>query len=63
MSKRQIIRRTVITGMFLLFPITITWLSPALPVIYAGFGGILSGAVIVFFLQFLASLFLGRIFC
>ena len=63
MSKRQSIRRGIIIRMFLLFPITITWLSPALPVIYAGFGGILTGAVIIFLLQFLTSLFLGRVFC
>jgi polyferredoxin len=63
MSKRQSIRKSIIIGMFLLFPITITWLSPALPVIYAMIGGILTGAFIVFILQFLTSLFLGRVFC
>ncbi|MCL2579975.1 MAG: 4Fe-4S binding protein [Oscillospiraceae bacterium] len=62
-KKRQSIRKAIIIGMFLLFPITITWLSPALPVIYAAFGGILTGAVIIFLLQFLTSLFLGRAFC
>jgi len=63
MNKRQSVRKAIIIGMFLLFPITITWLSPALPVIYAGYGGVLTGAVIIFFLQFLTSLFLGRVFC
>ncbi|MCL2717475.1 MAG: 4Fe-4S dicluster domain-containing protein [Lachnospiraceae bacterium] len=63
MNKRQSIRKAIIIGMFFLFPITITWLSPALPVIYAGFGGIISGAIIIFFLQFLISIFLGRVFC
>jgi len=61
-KKRQIIRKTIIICMFFLFPITITWLSPALPIIYALFG-VLSGAAIVFLMQFLSSLFLGRAFC
>ena len=63
MSKRQSIRRTMIIGMFFLFPITITWLSPVIPLLYAGFLGVLAGAAIVFLLQFLTSLFLGRAFC
>jgi len=63
MSKRQQIRKSLIIFMFFIFPITITWLSPYLPLIYALIGGILSGAVIIFALQFLVSLFLGRIFC
>jgi len=63
MSKRQSVRKGVIIGMFFLFPITITWLSPALPVIYASFGGVLVGAMIFFFALFFASLFLGRVYC
>jgi len=63
MSKRQRVRKAIIIIMFFLFPITITWLSPAMPVIYAGFGGILTGAVIVFLALFLVSLFFGRVFC
>ena len=63
MNKRQKIRKAIIIMMFFTFPITITWLSPAMPPLYAAFAGILVGAVIVFFVQFLASLFLGRVFC
>ena len=63
MKKRQKIRRAIGLGMLFLFPITITWLSPALPVIYAMFFGILTGAIIIFLLQFLSSLFFGRAFC
>ena len=63
MSKRQNIRKAVIIGMFFTFPITIAWLSPAMPIIYGMFGGIVVGAVIVFLLQFLSALFLGRAFC
>jgi polyferredoxin len=62
MNKRQSVRKAIIIGMFFLFPITITWISPAIPVIYPWFG-ILPGAVIIFLIQFLVSLFLGRAFC
>jgi len=34
-----------------------------MPVLYAAFAGVVTGAVIVFLLQFLTSLFLGRAFC
>ena len=63
MSKRQSIRKAIIIGMFFLFPITITWLSPALPTIHALLSGVLTGAAIIFILQFITSLFLGRAFC
>ena len=63
MNKRQTIRKTIIIVMFFLFPITITWLSPVIPLIYIGPTGLLTGAAIIFLLQFLASLFLGRTFC
>lgn len=63
MKKRQRIRRSIIIIMFLFFPITITWLSPVIPLIYSVFIGVLTGAAIIFLLQFLTSLFLGRAFC
>jgi len=63
MNKLQNIRKTIIVVMFFSFPVTITWLSPAMPPLYAAFAGVLVGAVIIFFLQFLTSLFLGRAFC
>ena len=44
MSKRQNIRITVIIGMFFTFPITIAFMSPAMPIIY-GFAGIISGSI------------------
>ena len=62
MNRRQNIRKTVIIGMFFTFPITIAWMSPAMPIIY-GFSGIVAGATIVFLLHFLIALFLGRAFC
>jgi len=62
-KKRQRIRRTIIIIMFLFFPITITWLSPVIPLLYAGIFGVLTGAAIIFLLQFISSLFIGRAFC
>ena len=62
-KKRQRIRKAIGVGMLFIFPITITWFSPAIPLLYAWFSGILTGAAIIFLLQFLASLFLGRAFC
>ena len=63
MGKRQSIRKAIIIGMSLTFPITIAWLSPAMPIIYALFGGIVVGAVILFLLLFLCAFFLGRVYC
>ena len=79
MNNRQKIRKTIIIVMFFFFPITITWLSPVIPLLYAGFVGFISpasipphavvffgvftGAAIIFVLQFIISLFLGRAFC
>jgi len=62
MSKRQKIRKAIIIGMFFTFPITIAWMSPAMPIIY-GFFGIVVGAVIMFVMHFVIALFLGRAFC
>ena len=63
MSKRQRIRRTIIIVSFLFFPITITWHSPVIPLLHAGIFGVLTGAAIIFLLQFVSSLFIGRAFC
>jgi len=62
MSKRQNIRKAIAIGMFFTFPITIAWMSPAMPIIY-GFHGIVTGAVMTFILLFFVALFLGRAFC
>jgi polyferredoxin len=62
MSKRQNIRKAIIIGMSFTFPITIAFMSPAMPIIY-GFGGIVAGATSMFLLLFLAALFFGRVFC
>lgn len=60
--RRQAVRRAIIIGSFILFPITIFYFSPAL-IVMAAAVGILSGSAIVFLCQFLSSLLLGRAFC
>jgi polyferredoxin len=60
---RQKIRKAMLAGMFFSFPVTITWLSPAMPLLYAMHDGILVGASVFFILLFFVSLFLGRAFC
>ena len=62
MTKRQVIRKAVIIGMSFTFPVTIAFMSPAMPILY-GFHGIELGATIMFMLLFLTSLVFGRAFC
>ena len=62
MNKRQNIRKAIIIGMFFTFPVTIAFMSPAMPIIY-GFGGVVLGATIMFLFLFLIALVLGRAFC
>jgi len=62
MSKRQNIRKAIIIGMSFTFPVTIAFMSPAMPIIY-GFSGIVLGATIVFLLLLSIALVLGRAFC
>jgi ferredoxin-type protein NapH len=60
--RRQRVRKGIIFISFLLFPVTIYYLSPVLIIMAAQQGGI-SGSFLMFGLMFLASLFLGRAFC
>ncbi|TCL76993.1 4Fe-4S binding protein [Hydrogenispora ethanolica] len=60
--KKQTVRKTFILISFLLFPITIFYLSPYL-IIQAGLKGIVSGSFVTFGSLFLGSLFWGRAFC
>jgi polyferredoxin len=62
MSKRQSIRKAIIIGMSFTFPVTIAFMSPAMPIIY-GFEGIILGATILFLLLFIVSIIVGRAFC
>ena len=62
MKTRQKIRRVLVIGSFVLLPITLYYLSPVLS-LSAAASGIVSGSVIVFGGQFIASLLVGRLFC
>jgi polyferredoxin len=60
--KRQRLRKFLALVSFLLFPVTIYYLSPVLPLQGAA-EGVLVGSLILFGLLFLASLVAGRAFC
>jgi polyferredoxin len=62
MKKRQKIRKTGILVSFLLFPITIYYLSPVL-IIMGAKQGVIAGSFIIFSLLFIVGLVLGRAFC
>lgn len=60
--KRQRLRKFLVLVSFLLFPITIYYLSPVLPLQGAS-EGVLAGSLMLFGLLFLVSLVVGRAFC
>lgn len=62
MKKRQKIRSIILIISFLLFPITIYYLSPVL-IIQGASQGVAVGSLITFAFLFICSLFLGRGFC
>ena len=59
---RQKVRRILIYTMLLLFPVVLNYLSPYVS-INAAFEGLIAGSVILFALQFLSGIFLGRAWC
>ncbi len=60
--RRQGLRKILIFISFILFPVTIYYFSPYLP-IQGGAEGIVVGSLIMFAGMFVSSLFLGRAFC
>lgn len=60
--KHQKIRKLLLLISFLLFPVTLYYFSPVL-IIEGGFSGIVTGSLLLFAAQFVASLFFGRAFC
>ena len=60
--KRQRIRKGIVIGSFLLFPIIIFYFSPYI-IVMGAFEGVIVGSFIMFSLQFLFSLFFGRSLC
>ncbi len=59
---RQRVRQTLLLASMLLFPITMNYLSPYVSMDGA-VQGVLAASPIMFGLQFILSLFLGRLFC
>jgi len=59
---RQRFRRALLLLSLLLFPVTLYYFSPAL-ILQGAAQGIVNGSAIVFGLMFLASLFIGRLWC
>jgi len=60
--KRQNIRKALMIISFLLFPVTIFYLSPYLIVLGAT-AGVIVGSMVIFTHQFMFSLFFGKLFC
>ena len=59
--KLQKIRRFILLISFILFPVTLYYLSPYL-ILVGGFNGVAVGSFFVFAAQFILSLFLGEPF-
>jgi len=59
---RQRIRKALVILSFLAFPITMNFLSPYV-IMDSAVNGIVNGSLIMFWLMFVASLFLGRAWC
>jgi len=62
MKRRQSVRAGLLLGSFFLAPVTFYFLSPVIPTIGA-YSGVATGAVLLFGLQFLSALVLGRAWC
>jgi ferredoxin-type protein NapH len=62
MNRRQSIRAGLLFVSFFLAPVTFYFLSPVIPTIGA-LSGVVTGAVLLFALQFLSALVLGRAWC
>lgn len=61
-SRRQSVRKTILIVSFLLFPITMNYLSPYV-IIDGTSQGVVNGSLVVFGLLFLTALIFGRAWC
>ncbi len=59
---RQRIRKGIVLFSFLIFPVTMNFLSPYV-IIDGAMNGILNGSAVMFGLMFVSALFLGRAWC
>lgn len=61
-KRRQKIRNALLLLSFLLFPVTLNYFSPVLPIVGAA-NSVIVGSLLLFGALFLSALFLGRGFC
>jgi ferredoxin-type protein NapH len=61
-AKRQRVRMGVLMGSFLLFPVIIFYFSPYL-IVFGAFQGVAAGSMLVFALQLVSAVLLGRAWC
>lgn len=61
-AKRQKVRMGVLVASFILFPVTIFYFSPYL-IVFGAFQGVASGSMLVFSLQLVSAMLLGRGWC
>jgi polyferredoxin len=62
LPRRQRVRKALLYVSFLLFPITLYYFSPVL-ILQGASEGVANGSAIVFLLQLLSALFVGRLWC
>ena len=62
LPRRQRVRKALLFLSLLLFPVTLYCFSPAL-ILQGASAGVINGSFLVFGLMFLASLFVGRLWC
>jgi len=62
MNRRQRVRAGLLIVSFFLFPVTFYYLSPAIST-FGAFQGVVTGALLLFSLQFVSAFVLGRAWC
>src|SRR5512145_3184656 len=62
LPSRQRVRKALVILSFLLFPVTMNFLSPYV-IVDGAANGVVNGSLIMFGLMFVSSLFLGRSWC
>lgn len=61
-TRRQKVRRALLLASFILFPLTMNYMSPYL-IVQGSFEGILTGSAMLFASMFIGSMLLGRLWC
>ncbi|MGI6033056.1 MAG: 4Fe-4S binding protein [Coriobacteriales bacterium] len=61
-TRRQKVRMGILVASFILFPVTIFYFSPYL-IVFGAFQGVAAGSMLVFALQLVSAMLLGRAWC